>query len=317
MNSNRLPIIVIIVGVLLTLAYSSVFVVNARQQALVIRFGKIQSVETEPGLYFKLPFAFMDVDRVQYVQDQALRLDLDNIRVQVKGGKFFEVDAFIVYKITDAKLFREAVSGDRESAESRLRTRLDAALRRVYGLRGFESALSLERSSMMKEVGDDLRGDSAALGLTIVDVRIRRTDLTKEVSEQTFERMKAERLAEAELIRARGNEEGQRRKAIADRQVVEIVADAKRESEILRGQGDAEKNAIFAKAYGKDPAFFEFYRSMNAYRVSLGKPDTTMLLTPDSEFFRFFKDAHGSNAPAAALVPPAAQAAPQTGTTGN
>ena len=318
MNSNRLPIIVIIVGVLLTLAYSSVFVVNAKQQALVIRFGKIQSVKAEPGLYFKLPFAFMDVDRVQYVQEQALRLDLDNIRVQVKGGKFYEVDAFIVYKITDAKLFREAVSGDRESAESRLRTRLDAALRRVYGLRGFESALSLERSSMMKEVRDDLKGDSAALGLTILDVRIRRTDLTKEVSQQTFERMKAERLAEAELIRARGNEEGQRRKAIADRQVVEIVADAKRESEILRGQGDAEKNAIFAKAYGKDPAFFEFYRSMNAYRASLGKPDTTMVLSPDSEFFRFFKDSHGTaNAPVAPLVPPQAQAAPQTGTAGN
>jgi modulator of FtsH protease HflC len=311
MNSNRLPIVIIIIGVLLALVYSSVFVVNARQQALVIRFGKIQSVEAEPGLYFKLPFAFLDADRVQYVPKQELRLDLDNIRVQVKGGKFYEVDAFIVYKITDAKLFRESVSGDRDSAEARLRTRLDAALRRVYGLRGFESALSQERSSMMREVQSDLKIDAASLGLTVMDVRIRRTDLTKEVSQQTYERMKAERLAEAELIRARGNEESQRRKAVADRQVVEIVADAKRESEILRGEGDAEKNSIFAKAYGKDPAFFEFYRSMNAYKSALGSSNTTMVLTPDSEFFRYFKDADGAKTQSGPLV------VPQAGATAN
>lgn len=303
MNSNRLPIIVIILGIIAALIYSSVFVVSAREQALVIRFGQIQSVKTAPGIYFKLPFAFLDADRVQYVSEQALRLDLDNIRVQVKGGKFYEVDAFVVYRITDAKLFREAVSGDRDAAEARLRTRLDAALRRVYGLRGFESALSQDRSAMMGDVQSDLKSDAAALGLTVMDVRIRRTDLTKEVSQQTYDRMKAERLAEAELIRARGVQERQRREAVADRQVVEIVADAKRESEILRGEGDAKRNAIFAEAYGQDPAFFEFYRSMNAYRNSVGTSDTTMLLTPDSEFFRFFKNADGADAKAVTQVP--------------
>lgn len=292
--SNRLPYFLIVAALVLIGIYSSVFVVNERQQAVVVRFGQIQDVKTEPGLYFKLPFAFMDADRVQYVEDQALRFDLDNIRVQVSGGKFYEVDAFVVYRIANARLFRETVSGDRDSAEQRLRTRLDASLRRVYGLRGFESALSEERASMMREVRADLKTDAESLGLNIEDVRIRRTDLTQEVSQQTFDRMKAERLAEAELIRARGNEQGQRRRAIADRQVVEIVAEAQRDSEILRGEGEAERSGIFADAFARDPEFFEFYRSMSAYTAAIGSPDTTLVLSPDSEFFRFFNDAAGA-----------------------
>ena len=291
--SNRLPFFLIALGVVLMVAYSSVFVVNARQQAIVVRFGQIKDVKTEPGLYFKLPFAFMDADRVQYVEDQALRFDLDNIRVQVSGGKFYEVDAFVVYRISDARRFRETVSGDRDSAESRLRTRLDASLRRVYGLRGFESALSEERASMMREVRGELTTDASNLGHTISDVRIRRTDLTQEVSQQTFERMKAERLAEAELIRARGNEEGQRRRAIADRQVVEFVAAAQRDSEILRGEGDGERNRVFGQAFSQDPDFFDFYRSMSAYRDAMTSSDTTLVLSPQSEFFRYFEDAAG------------------------
>ncbi|MDL2397604.1 protease modulator HflC [Rhizobium mayense] len=309
MSSSRLPAILIALAVLLLIVYSSVFVVNAREQAIVLRFGQIRAVKTEPGLYFKLPFAFMDADRVQYIQDQALRFDLDNIRVQVSGGKFYEVDAFVVYRITDARKFRETVSGDRDAAESRLRTRLDASLRRVYGLRGFEAALSNERASMMTEVRDDLHRDAESLGLNIEDVRIRRTDLTQEVSQQTFDRMKAERLAEAELIRARGNEEGQRRRAIADRQVVEIVADAQKDSEILRGQGEAERNRIFADASSRDPSFYEFYRSMAAYRASLASGGKTLVLPPNqSEFFKYFESSTGW--PSAPGTP--APAAPST-----
>ncbi|RYE69426.1 MAG: protease modulator HflC, partial [Rhizobiaceae bacterium] len=137
MISNKLPAFLIGLAVLLFLVYSSVFVVNERQQALVLRFGEIQSVKNEPGIYFKLPFAFADADRVQYIEDRALRLDLDNIRVQVRGGAFYEVDAFVIYRIENPQRFREAVSGDRVSAESRISTRLDAGLRRVYGLRSF------------------------------------------------------------------------------------------------------------------------------------------------------------------------------------
>ena len=302
MTSNRLPIILVAIAVLFAGVFSSIYVVNEREQAIVLRFGQIRDVKTEPGLYFKLPFAFMDADRVQYVQDQSLRFDLDNIRVQVSGGKFYEVDAFVVYRITDARKFRETVSGDREAAESRLRTRLDASLRRVYGLRGFDAALSEERGEMMGEVRTDLKTDAESLGLTVQDVRIRRTDLTQEVSQQTFQRMKAERLAEAELIRARGNEEGQRRRAIADRQVVELTAASRRDAEILRGEGDAERNRVFGEAFQRDPGFFEFYRSMTAYAAALGNGDTSLVLSPTSEFFKYFDSAAGT-APAAPAAP--------------
>ncbi|MBU4527937.1 MAG: protease modulator HflC [Hoeflea sp.] len=310
--ANRLPIIVGLLAVIAFLLWSSIFVVNEREQAIVVRFGQIQDVKTEPGLYFKLPFGFVDADRVQYVEDRVLRFDLDDIRVQVSGGKFYEVDAFVLYKIADARRFRQTVSGDQVAAESRLRTRLNSALRTVYGLRGFESALSEERTSMMREVRDQLRPEAESLGLRIDDVRIRRTDLTQEVSQQTFERMKAERLAEAELIRARGNEAAQRIRAIADRQVVEIVSEAARDSEIIRGEGDGERNRIFAEAFSRDSEFFEFYRSMNAYGQALADTGTTMVLSPTSEFFRYFNSAAGANpsAPVPASAPGAEEAAP-------
>ncbi|WP_064682675.1 protease modulator HflC [Rhizobium bangladeshense] len=307
--SNRLPVILIVLAVVLVGLYSSVFVVNAREQAIVVRFGEIQSVKTDPGIYFKLPFAFSDADRVQYVPKQELRFDLDNIRVQVSGGAFYEVNAFIIYRINDARRFRETVSGDREAAEARLRTRLDSALRRVYGVRSIEAALSRERVAMMLEVRNELQADAETLGITLDDVRISRTDLTQDVSERTFNRMRAERLAEAELLRAQGNEEGQRRRAIADRQVVEFTAGAQRDSEILRGQGDAERNRIFAEAFSRDPGFFEFYRSMAAYSAALSSQDTTLVLSPDSEFFRYFDNAAGTAQRPPATPAPAAPGA--------
>ncbi|MBZ9965342.1 protease modulator HflC [Mesorhizobium sp. BR1-1-2] len=310
--ANRLPVIVVIAAVILFLIYSSVFVVNARQQALVLRFGEIVDVKTEPGIYFKAPFSFFDADTVQLIENRVLRFDLDNIRVQVSGGKFYEVDAFIAYRISDPRVFRAAVSGQIELAEARLRTRLDAALRRVYGLRDFEAALSEERAVMMREVRDQLRPDATSLGLQIEDVRIRRTDLTAEVSQQTFDRMKAERLAEAERLRARGNEAAQRIKARADREVVEIIAEAQKESEILRGEGEAQRSATFAEAYQRDPAFFDFYRSMNAYGTALDNTGTTMVLSPNWEFFRFFRDPDGKEAPAKPAAPQPAPAAPAT-----
>ncbi len=302
MNQNRLVIILAVIAALFMLVYSSVFVVNERQQAIVVRFGQIQQVHSEPGLYFKLPFAFMDADRVQYVEDLALRFDLDNIRVQDAGGAFYEVNAFVIYRIADPRRFREAVSGDRTTAEARLRTRLDSSLRRVYGQRSIAAALSDARSTMMSEVRNDLSGDAANLGLAIEDVRISRTDLSAEVSERTYNRMRAERMAEAEGLRQRGVVEGRTRRAAADRVAVETVAEAQRDSEILRGEGDAERNRIFGEAFQKDPAFFEFYRSMTAYTNSLSSPDTTLVLSPDSQFFRHFGT---SSAPGATPAAPA------------
>ncbi|MEM9677117.1 MAG: protease modulator HflC [Pseudomonadota bacterium] len=292
--SNRLGLIAGIVAVVAALFYSGLYVVNERQQAIVLRFGEIIRVEAEPGLYFKLPFGAFGLDAVQMVDDRLLRFDLDDIRVQVSGGKFYDVDAFLTYKISDPRRFREQVSASVPQAESRLRTRLDAALRRTYGLRGFEAALSEERGAMMREVRDQLIPEANDLGIGIVDVRIRRTDLTAEVSEQTFERMKAERFAEAERLRARGQEAARRIRAAADRQVVEIKAEAQREAEVLRGEGEGERNGIFADAFNRDPEFFDFYRSMQAYREALDNAGTTLVLSPNSEFFRFFRDANGA-----------------------
>jgi modulator of FtsH protease HflC len=294
MNSNTLPVIGAVLAAIAFAIYSSVFVVTAREQAVVLRFGEIISVIEEPGVNFKIPL----LDTVQTIEQRKLRLDLENIRVQVSGGRFYDVDAFVVFSVSDARRFRETASGSLQLAEQRLQTRLNASLRRVYGLRGFEAALSEERSAMMREVRDELKPDAATLGLTIDDVRIRRTDLTQEVSTQTYERMKAERLAEAERLRARGREAAQRIRAIADRQVVEITASAQRESEVIRGEGDAERNRLFADAFNRDSEFFEFYRTMNAYKAALESDGTTMVLSPTSEFFKFFNSSKPAAAPA-------------------
>ncbi len=292
--SNRMPFILVALALGLYVLFNSLFVLNERQQAIILRFGEIQSVKTEPGLYFKAPLTFAGLDSVQIIEDRLLRYDLDDMRVQVSDGKFYEVDAFLTYRISDARRFRSQVSGSLELAEQRLRTRFDSALRGVYSLRGFESALSEERLEMMREVRNQLRPDATSLGLTIEDVRIRRTDLTAEVSDQTFARMNAERLAVAERLRARGQEAARRIKARADRQVIEIKAEAQRDAEILRGEGEGERNGIFADAFGRDAEFFEFYRSMSAYSEALKETGTTMVLSPDSVFFRYFQDPNGA-----------------------
>jgi membrane protease subunit HflC len=284
--SNRLIIIAIVIIGALYVLFSSIYIVNEREQAIVLRFGQITDVHTEPGLYFKIPTDI--VDSVQIVEDRLLRYDLDDITVQVSGGAFYEVDAFLTYRIANPRLFRERALGQLQVAEDRIATRFDAALRQVYGLREFNAALSEQRPQMMREAGDLIRPDVAELGIEIIDVRILRTDLSQQVSEQTFNRMRAERLAEAALLRARGQEQARSLRAIADRQAVEIVAAATRDSEIIRGQGDAERNRIFASAYGQDPEFFEFYRSMEAYLTALSGTGTTMLLSPESDFFRYF-----------------------------
>ncbi|CAL9915274.1 Protein HflC [Candidatus Liberibacter solanacearum] len=281
-------IFLLIFSLLVGLSLTSFFVVNVREQAVVIRFGKISSVYNEPGIYFKMPFSFLNFDRVQYLQKQILSLNLDSIRVQVSDGKFYQIDAMMTHRIVDPMLFCQSVSCDRIIAEARLRTRLDAALRRVYGLRRFNEALSKQREVMMMEVRDDLRLDAEKLGISIEDVRVRRTDLTQEVSKQTYDRMKAERLAESELIRARGREEGQRRMSIADRKATQILAEARRYSEVNYGQGEAERERILSAVFKKDPEFFEFYRSMKAYANSLNSSDTFFVLSPDSDFFKYF-----------------------------
>jgi membrane protease subunit HflC len=310
---NRLIIIgVLLVGVLYVV-FSSIYVVNEREQAIVMRFGQITDVKTDPGLYFKVPTNI--VDAVLIIEDRLLRYDIADMTLQVSGGKFYEVDAFLTYKISNPRLFRERALGDLRVAESRIATRFDAALRQVYGLREFDAALSEERPQMMREARDLIRPDMAELGIDIVDVRVLRTDLTQQVSAQTFDRMIAERQAEAALLRARGQEAAQSLRAVADRQAVEILAAARRDSEVLRGEGEAERTLIFADAYNRDAEFFEFYRSMQSYRTALGSSGTTMVLTPDSEFFRYFGNgglslAGGGSTPPATTVVPEISAVP-------
>ena len=305
---NRLIILAIVVIGALYVVFSSIYVVNEREQAVVMRFGQITDVKTEPGLYFKIPTNI--VDSVLIIEDRLLRYDIADMTLQVSGGKFYEVDAFLTYRISDPRLFRERALGDLRVAEDRIATRFDAALRQVYGLREFNAALSEERPQMMREARDLIRPDMAELGIDVVDVRILRTDLTQQVSAQTFDRMKAERLAEAALLRARGQEAAQSLRAVADRQAVEILAAARRDSEILRGEGDAERNLIFAEAYNRDPEFFQFYRSMQSYRTALGSDGTTMVLSPESEFFDYFSGAQRTGGTALGGSTPAPDTAP-------
>lgn len=294
---NRLWIILGIVVAGLYVLFSSLFVVNAREQAIVTRFSEITRVHSDPGIYFKIPTDI--VESVQVIEKRLLRYDLDDITVQVSGGKFYEVDAFLTYKITDTTRFRQTVQANLLTAEQRIDSQFKDALRDVYGARQFEAALSAQRAEMMREARDSIREGLAEIGIEIIDVRILRTDLTTQVSAQTYDRMKAERLAEAALLRARGQEQAQTLKAVAERQAVQIVAEAQRDAEILRGEGEAQRNALFADAFSRDPEFFDFYRSMQAYREALDSDSTTLLLSPHSDFFRFF-GSDGAQAPNAA-----------------
>jgi modulator of FtsH protease HflC len=298
---KRLYVILAAVAVAVVLVYSSIFIVNEREQAIVLRFGEIDRVFQEPGIYFKIPTNL--VETVQIIEDRILAFEIEDLRVQVRDGRRYLVDSFVAFRIVDPRHFRANVSGSLLLAQENLRTRLDAALRRVYGQRVFEAALSEERAQMMREVRDQLRPLAAELGIDIVDVRIRRTDLLPEVSQQTFERMQAERLAEAAELRARGTEQALRIRAEADREAVVTVAEANRDAQIMRGEGDAERNRIFAEAFGQDQEFFEFYRSMAAYETAINGRTSTLVLRPDSEFFRYFRDAQGIPVAAGDPVP--------------
>ena len=308
MRNNKLIILLVGILAIAYVIFSSLFVVNARQQAIVTRFGEITRTHTEPGVYFKIPTDF--IESVQIIENRLLHYDLADIVVQVKGGKFYNVDAFVTYRISDLVKFRETVQGSLLIAERRIDTRFNSALRQVYGLRDFNAALSDARTEMMKETRDLMHEDMQKLGIDVVDVRVLRTDLTAQVSAQTYDRMKAERLAEAAQLRAVGQQKAQALKAIADRQAIGIVASANQESQINRGEGDAERSRIFAEAYGRNPEFYAFYRSLQSYRSSLGGSDTSLVLSPDSEFFEFFGKGSG-------LVPPPVSPETDAGGDGN
>ena len=274
----------VLIALLLFIAYLSYFIVNEKQKAIVQRFGQINRVVENPGLYFKVPFA----DSVTMIEDRIIVWENNNRQVQDIASQVYIVDAVTLARIKDARLFRETLGADLEQAELRVAARLDAALRQTYGRRSFDAALSSDRAVMMREIRDQLRPEADSLGIEIVDVRVRRTDLSENVLEQTYKRMESERNALAVDIRSKGNATKTRMEAETNRTYTVKIAEAQRLAQILRGEGDAERNKVYAEAYQKDPEFFAFYRSMQAYRKSLGTEGTTLVLDPNSDFFKYF-----------------------------
>ncbi|EAR51393.1 HflC protein [Oceanicola granulosus HTCC2516] len=277
-----LPILVIAI---IAIA-SSVFIVDERQRALVLQFGRVVDVKAQPGLAFKLPL----IQEVVRYDDRILSRDVDPLEVTPLDDRRLVVDAFARYRITDVRQFRQAVgAGGEEAAARRLDGILRDELRAVLGQVTSNDILSTDRAELMLRIRNGAIEEANALGLTIIDVRLKRTDLPPANLNATFERMIAEREREAADEIARGNEAAQRTRATADRTVVELVSDSARQAEITRGEADADRNRIFAEAFGADPEFFEFYRSMTAYQRALQQGNARMVMSPDSEFFTYLR----------------------------
>lgn len=278
-------LVILIIGLM-----SAVFIVDERNKALVLQFGRVVSIKEDPGLAFKIPF----IQEVVFYDDRILSRDVDPLEVTPLDDRRLVVDAFARYRIFDINKFREAVgTGGVQIAESRLDGILINELREVLGSVSSNDILSSDRAALMLRIRNGAIEKARAIGLEVVDVRLKRTDLPRANLDATFARMRAEREREAADEIARGNEAAQRVRATADRTQVEIVSEAKRESEITRGQADAERNNIFAEAFGADPEFFEFYRSLAAYRSAIRGQGTSMVMSPDSEFFNYLKSDTG------------------------
>ncbi len=287
-TSILLPILVVAIAALL----SSIFIVDEREKALVLQFGQIRAVKEEPGLGFKIPL----IQEVVKYDDRILSLETQEIEVTPSDDRRLIVDAFARYRISDVEQFRRAVGvGGIAAAEDRLESILNAQVREVLGSDQVTSntILSSDRAALMLRIRDQARTRASNLGVEVVDVRLKQTNLPEQNLEATFARMRAERQREAEDERARGREAAQRVSAQADRTVVEIVSEANKTAEIARGEADARRNNIFAQAFGQDQEFFEFYRSLTAYQRALQGENSTMVMSPDSEFFDYFKTDQG------------------------
>ncbi|WP_317993460.1 protease modulator HflC [Bartonella gliris] len=290
MQQSRFLFVFSAIGLVLMVLWMSVFIVYPRQQVAIKRFGQIVQVESNPGIYLKMPF----VDKMIIVDNRLLRYDVPTQSVQVRGGAYYEVDAFFIYRITDPKLFLQRISSGRPqiAARENLAPRFIDALRAVYGKREFKAALSDERGAMMAEVQKQFSVDAGSLGITIVDVRIRKTDLTDAVSEDVYRQMAAEREAAAENIRARGQQERDRIVAEANREYEEIVAAAKRDAEITRGEGQAESIRLLLNAREANPSFYDFWLAMEQYK---NLEHTPMVISPNEDFFFYFRNPPQAN----------------------
>ena len=288
MQKSALLIPVVVIAAVV--AISSVFIVDEREKALVLQFGQIVKVKEDPGVGFKIPL----IQNVVRYDDRILSRDLDPLEVTPSDDRRLVVDAFARYRIADVERFRQAVGdGGEEAAARRLDSILRAKTREILGSVTSNDILSTDRAGLMLRIRNGAISEANALGLQVIDVRLKRTDLPPENLNATYERMKAEREREAADEIARGNEAALRVTATADRTVVELVSESQRQAEITRGEADAERNKIFAEAFGADPEFFEFYRSMTAYSRALGS-NSFMVLSPDNEFFNYLKSDQGA-----------------------
>ncbi|MCY4445771.1 MAG: protease modulator HflC [Rhodobacteraceae bacterium] len=282
----------IIIGVLVVIGvglFSAIYIVDEREKALVLQFGQVKRVKETPGIAFKVPL----IQEVVRYEDRILSLETQSLEVTPLDDRRLVVDAFARYRIADVVQFREAV-GVEGSAESRLRNVLNAATREVLGSVTSGAILSTDRAVLIFNITERAKSEASNLGLEIVDVRLKRTDLPAQNLEATFARMRAEREREAADEIARGEEAAQKVRAQADRTQVEIVSEAQRDAEIVRGEADADRNRIYAEAFSQDQEFFEFYRSLNAYQKSMLQENTTLLIDFDSEFFNYFKNSNSA-----------------------
>jgi modulator of FtsH protease HflC len=279
---------VVVLGILIVLGFGAIFTVHQAQQALVVQLGDPRRVETEPGLKFKIPF----FQSVIYIDKRILAVDSAKQEVIASDQKRLVVDTFARYRIVDPLRFYQTVNNE-NVARDRLSSIIESSTRRILGNVPLSTVVSGDRGDLMRQIRDLVNAEAAGFGIDIVDVRIRRADLPQENNDAIYRRMQTERDREAKELRAQGAEEAQRIKASADRERTVLLAEARKQADIFRGEGEAEKNRIFADAYNRDPDFFAFYRSLQAYREALQGSDTTMVLSPDSEFFRYFGDIYG------------------------
>jgi modulator of FtsH protease HflC len=272
----------------LIVAYGSLFTVYQTDQAIVVQLGEPIRVVTEPGLHFKIPL----LQSVISVDKRILDLENSAQEVIAFDQKRLVVDAFARYRVSDALKFYQTI-GAIEGANARLSTLLNSALRRVLGEATSIDIVRDKRAQLMASVRTQLESEAKSFGIAVVDVRIRRADLPEQNSQAVYQRMQTERQRQAAEFRAQGSQRSQEIRAKADRDVTVLIAEAQSKGEQTRGEGDAERNRIYAQAYGRDPDFFTFYRSMQAYEAGLRSSDTRMVLRPDSDFFRYFGDPTG------------------------
>lgn len=283
-------------AVVIALVGSSVFIVDEREKALVLQFGQVRQVKTEPGLGFKIPL----IQEVVRYDGRILGLPTTPIEVTMADDRRLVVDAFARWRITDLRRFREAVgAGGEAQAMRRLEGIVNPAVQETLGQVPANRVLSEDRTALMNQIRDTARRQATALGIEVIDVRLTRTDLPEQNLEATFARMRAERQRESADEIARGQEAAQRVRAAADRTVVELTSDARKQAEIVRGEADAERNRIYAEAFGRDPEFFAFTRSLTSYERALRGANSSIVMQPDSLFFDYLRTDGTKPAPAA------------------